>query len=260
MNNPYIRVTLLFILQMVIIASLVLTGMIKYIQSSNTYVFATASIFGSILAILATCLFYKFVDKKSLKSINLALNRKQALFSITIVIVIVSLFFFGTVIMSWMGLISAQFHRNYFSTIDVIPMLILSALSWFLVALNEELQYRGYMVANLKHLKIFKLFFVSSLFFVTSHLFVYGLSPLLLILLIGAITLMYVYLKTGSLMCAIIPHLIYDFLTRQLIGNTNISIIQISGTPSDVYNAVLFGLFIVIQIVMVNIFFKEKLK
>ncbi|MFT4415802.1 CPBP family intramembrane glutamic endopeptidase [Fredinandcohnia humi] len=258
MKNPYIRVTVLFIIQTIILISLFVTGMNKFIQSSNTYIFAVASILGSIAAILATCLFYKLVDKKSLRTIHLSLNRKQVLFCITFVVVIVSLFFGVTMILSKMGIVTAQFQQNYFSNIHVIPIFILSAISWFLVALNEELQYRGYMVANLKHLKLPSLFIISSLFFVASHILKVGLNPLLLVLLSGAITLMYIYLKTESLMCAIIPHFIYDFLTEQLIGSSEISIIQIEGIPSNLYSAILWGLFLLTQIVMVNLFFKEK--
>ena len=259
MKNPCVRVITLCVIQILILALLFLSGFQAYIQSSNIYLFAGSSIFGSLIAIAATWLFYKVVDKKPLRTMNLKLNRKQMNFSVTSIILSVGLFFLLTMLLSKTSLVSAQFNHHFFTNLNVIPMFFISAISWFLVGLNEELMYRGYMVANLKHLPLSKLFFLSSLFFVISHIFVNGINPIMIMVtLSAAITLMFVYLKTGSLMAATIPHFIYDFLTRQLISNSEISIIYITGAPSDLYYAVLHVLFLVIQISLVMVFFKQK--
>lgn len=259
MKNPYVRVITLCVIQIFILAILFSGGIQAYIQSSNIYLFAGSSIFGSLIAIAATWLFYKMVDKKPLRTMNLKLNRKQMIFSVTSILLSVGLFFLVTMLLSKSSLVSAHFNRHFFTNINVIPMFFISAISWFLVGFNEELMYRGYMVANLKHLPLSKLIFLSSLFFAISHIFVDGINPIMiLVTLSAAITLMYVYLKTGSLMAATIPHFIYDFLTRQLIGNSEISIMYITETPSDIYYAVLHVLFLVIQILLVMVIFRQK--
>ncbi len=259
MKNPYIRVIALCTIQILILALLFTAGIQTYILSSNTYVFAIASIFGSLIAITVTWLFYRFVDQKPLSTMKLSINRKQIVFSIVSILFTVGLFFLATWSMSTTGIVSVKFNSHFFSNINVIPMFIISAVSWFLVGFNEELMYRGYMVANLNHLSISKMFYVSSLFFAISHIFVNGLNPIMLVVtLSAAITLMYVYLKTGSLIAATVPHFIYDFLTRQLIGNSEISILVINGTPSDVYYGVLHLLFLVIQVLLVMILFGQE--
>lgn len=259
MKNPYVRVITLSVIQILILALLFIGGFQGYIQSSNIYIFAGSSIFGSLIAIAVTWLFYKVVDKRPLSTMNIKLNRIQLMFSITSIVVTVGLFFLVTIMLSNSSLVSGQINRDFFTNINVIPMFLISALSWFLVGFNEELMYRGYMVANLKHLSLSKLFIFSSLFFVISHIFVNGINPIMiLVTLSAAITLMYVYLKSGSLMAATIPHFIYDFLTRQLIGKSEISIIYINGTPSDIYYAILHVLFLIIQIILVWVFFRQK--
>ncbi|PLR99240.1 CPBP family intramembrane glutamic endopeptidase [Bacillus sp. T33-2] len=127
-----------------------------------------------------------------LRTMNFKLDRTQAVFSISSTVLTVGLFFLVTMIMSETEMVSAEFNSNYLSNPHVIPMFLLSAISWFLVGLNEEMMYRGYMVATFKHLSITKLFLVSSFFFAFSHIFINGLNPLLLVILSAAITLMYV--------------------------------------------------------------------
>lgn len=260
MKNPYIRVLGLCIIQTLILAALFLGGAVKFLQSSNTYIFATASIIGSLIAIGATWLYYKLVDKKSLSAMNLRLNRKQTLFSVLSAVLSMGLSFSFTMIMSSSGNISAQFNKDFFSDVHIIPMFILSAISWFLVGFNEETVCRGYMVDNLKHLSLPKLYFWSSVFFVLSHVFKLGLNPISIgVTLSAAITLMYVYIKTGSIMAATIPHFIYDFMTVQLIGNSDISIIQVNGVPSDMYQAGIHIIFLCTQVILTMLLFKDKI-
>ncbi|WP_462411705.1 CPBP family intramembrane glutamic endopeptidase [Neobacillus sp. Marseille-QA0830] len=260
MKRNYLRVAVLCFIQIAILAVLMLGGLHKYIESSNTYIFALSTIFGSLLSIGATWLFYKLVDKKQLKTMNLKLDRKQVQFTILSLLLTVGLSFLVTVLMTNGGFLASRFNSDFSSNINVIPMFLISAVAWFLVGFNEEIMYRGYMVANLKHLPVSKLFLISSLFFAVSHVFVDGLNPVMLgVTLSAAITLMYVYLKTGSLMTAVIPHLIYDFLTRQLIADTDISIMVIEGTPSDLYYAALHVVFLAIQIILVKVMYKQKL-
>jgi membrane protease YdiL (CAAX protease family) len=261
MNNPYIRVITVSALNVAFLFIMFASGVHRFIESPNTYVFALATIAGSLLTIAATWIFYRAVDKKALSTMRFGLNRKQLQFVLLSSMVTLAFFVGATVFMSNHGFIDAPLNRHYFSNLNVIPMQLISAFAWLLVGFNEEILYRGYMVANMKHFSVKKMFLFSSLFFAISHIFVDGPNPIMLVVLLSAaVTLMYVYLKTGSLTTVIIPHFLYDFCTRQLFSTGEISIFQFKEAPSDLYSAVLHFSFLLIQITLVMLIFKRKVK
>ncbi|WP_047153945.1 CPBP family intramembrane glutamic endopeptidase [Aneurinibacillus tyrosinisolvens] len=259
MKSPYVRVVAVTLINIVLLGLMVKLGAFHYVKSTNVYIFGIAGTVGSLVTLLATLLFYKFVDKQPLRTLKFGMNRKQALFSLTSIIVSVGMYVLYFMLLSKRGVISAHFPGDYFANPHVIPMFIMAAVAWFSVGLNEEVLYRGYFVANFKHASPGKLFLISSVLFMASHVF-QGLSPVYVLFLLGmAIVFIYIYIKSGSLLGAAIPHFIYDFLENHLIGNSSISILRIDGKPGDIHSIILLVLFIVVHITLVQVFFRQKM-
>ncbi|MFC3885039.1 CPBP family intramembrane glutamic endopeptidase [Bacillus songklensis] len=259
MKNPYVRVITINIIQIFILGLMFVLGFDQYIQSTNLYIFGIAGIGGSVICLSSTLLFYKFVDKQPLYTLGFGFKRKHVLFSLSSILSTVGMYLLYYMALSKNGIVTAQFSGDYFSNAHVIPMFIITALAWFLVGLNEEVAYRGYFVANFKHLSTGKLFFISSVLFTASHVYKGFSIPFIFVLVSSGMTMLYIYLKSGSLLAASFPHFIYDFLDNQLLGNSDISILQIDGRPSDIHFFILHLLFIVIHIILVRVFFRQRI-
>jgi membrane protease YdiL (CAAX protease family) len=197
--------------------------------------YGVTSIAGSVLLILGTVLYFKFVNKKPLKVMGFGFNRRDIGFSVAAILLMPSSLIAYMTLLSSQGLVSADFNGSLFSDLQVIPLFLMIVFAWILAAFSEELLYRGYMVSMLKHLTTGRLFAVTSLFFMLSHVFK-GMSPVYsLFLVIGAVTLLYVYLKSGSVLTVTIVHALYNLTTTHLIGKSDIAIVQLHQDPELQY-------------------------
>ncbi|KIL37333.1 hypothetical protein SD71_01205 [Cohnella kolymensis] len=255
----YVHVAMVCVINVVILFLLFVPfGVKKYLESTDLYTYGVTSIAGSVLLILGTMLYYKFVNKKPLKGMGFGFNRRDIGFSVAAIVLLPSALIAYMALLSSQGLVSAEFNANLFSDFQLIPLFLMIVVAWILAAFSEELLYRGYMVAMLKHLTIGRLFVVTSLFFMLSHVFK-GMSPVYsFFLVIGAVTLLYVYLKSGSLLTATLVHAVYNLTTTHLIGKSEIAIVQLHQDPELQYVFIADLLVYIVLFLLTTVFYRNN--
>jgi|GEM_PF-5417301 len=255
----YVHVGIVCLLNIFIIFLMfVPLGLSKYLESSNLYIYGVTSIFGSVLLTLATVLYFKFVAKKPIKLMQFRWSRRDALFTLAVVAITTTLLLLFFRLLVSQGLVSGQLNPSLFSEFQVVPLLLVIGGAWLIAAFSEEVLYRGFMVSMLSHLSTRMLFIVTSVFFMLSHVFK-GLSPLyVLFLLIGAVTLLYVYLKGRSIITVTIVHAGYNFTTNHLIGNSDISLVQLQQQPDVPYLMLTDLLFYAVVFILTFLFYRKN--
>ncbi|WP_423799866.1 CPBP family intramembrane glutamic endopeptidase [Neobacillus sp. SAB-20_R2A] len=250
MKKNYIRsLSIVLINVLTLFALMVFWG--KRMDPLNIVQWGTLTVIGAVLQTVSILLFYKYVDKKSFSTLRLKLNRKDVLFSIlsvllTAVMVLIYLFQAAKV-----DQFSVEWNLAVFSNVTFYLLLLLAAFAWFQAALTEEVLFRWYLVTNLDHLSTIKLYLITSLFFMLSHVFK-GFDPIyILFLLTTSCSLLYVYLRSGrKLMPVTFAHMAQNLTINHLIGPSDIAILQFTTEPSIIhlialfilYNALIIGL------------------
>ncbi|WP_274365056.1 CPBP family intramembrane glutamic endopeptidase [Paenibacillus thermotolerans] len=263
MKNRYVRIVALNLLQFALLVLLFVgIGAKEFVDptSNNLYMFALAAGAGSVPAILLTLLFYKYVDNQPLRGLRFGFNRKHVIFSVVSSAFIVGAYLVYCWALSVGGMIDVSLNRNFFANAHAVPMFLSVGFAWFLAAFNEELLDRAYFVANFKHLSPIKLYVYSSILFMILHAFK-GLDPFYTtFLLLMGMTFMYVFIKTGSVLAASIPHAAYNFITAQPVGNTDISVLNItSGQIGDLQIGVYSLLVMAGLIVLSQLFYRRSM-
>ncbi|MFD2445341.1 CPBP family intramembrane glutamic endopeptidase [Bacillus sp. CGMCC 1.16607] len=232
-------------------------GLYKYLETKDLSAFGLFGILISAVPVIGTLLFYKFIDKKSLRTLGFHLNRKDLLFSFLSIALTVILYFIYIMVLSNSGVIHAQWNTEVFTKGSFYGLFLLIFLSWFVAAFYEEILFRGYFVANLKKLSPKKLYVATSIIFMIFHIF-RGLDPInIVILMLMSCVFLYIYLQSGSLFPSTFAHLIFNFTSGHLVGSSDISILTFNEDPG-VFNLIIIVVYMIVQIVLTRTIYGRK--
>lgn len=84
-------------------------------------------------------MYFRFVNKKSLKVIGFGFNRWDIGFSVASIVLMPSALIAYMALLSSQGLVSAEFNGNFFLDLQVIPLFLIIVLAWIMAAFSEEL-------------------------------------------------------------------------------------------------------------------------
>ncbi|MCU4177397.1 lysostaphin resistance A-like protein [Carboxylicivirga sp. N1Y90] len=166
------------------------------------------------LAMFSVVLFYrKFIDKLSIKSLGFGLKcfNKDMIRGFVLALICIGM---GSLVLYVLGYVEIE--NNEVSYVGFLLQLLL----FFLVAVNEEVLVRGYILNNLmlvsnKYLALF----ISSLIFMVLHLLNPNLSTIGVInLFLAGIMLGSAYVFTQNLWFAISLHLFWNFIQGPVMG------------------------------------------
>lgn len=258
MKNKFVRIAVLMGIHILFTYLMFFPfGWKKHIESNNLYEWATFGIIGSVIPIILTLIFYKVVDKKSIKEVGFRFNVKDLLFSLSMFILMTSAALGYMFYLSNKGVISANWNFDVFSEPSFYIQLILVGFGWFFAAFNEEILFRGYLVSNLRSFSKGKLYVVISIVFMVSHVFK-GLNPIYaLVLMVMSLVFVYAYLKSGSIMPITFAHMTWNILSPHLIGKSDISILLIEGQERTLDMFVLLATFLGLLIILTNLFYRK---
>jgi membrane protease YdiL (CAAX protease family) len=258
MKNGLIRIVSICVINFVLNYLLLFPlGLFKYIETPDLQMFGLIGIVVSGIPALATLLFYKLIDRKKIRSLGFHFKKKEILFSITSIMVTLMIFAVVVMISSHIGVISAQFNKDAFFSMDFYLSFLLVLVAWLIAAFYEELLFRGYFVANLHFLSPMKLYLITSVIFMAFHVFK-GYDLLSNIILLGmSCVFLTIYLKSGSLLTCTFAHLIFNITNTHLVGNSDIALLKYTG-DLGIFSLVSIVAFSAAMIVLTNIFYGKK--
>jgi membrane protease YdiL (CAAX protease family) len=234
-------------------------GLFKYVTTPDLKMFGIVGIVVSGIPALATLLFYKLIDQKPFGMLGFKFKRKDVMFSIISITGTIVLMMFVVMIASNIGLISAEWNTGAFTKVSFYFSVILVFVTWLIAAFYEELLFRGYFTANLSFLSTKKLYIMTSFIFMIFHIFK-GLDIFsILILMVISGVFLYVYLKSGSLFPGTFAHMIFNFTTSHLVGNSDISLLKYEG-DLGLYNLIFIIFFSIITIMLTRIFYRNNVQ
>ena len=211
--------------------------------------------FGLIGLLLLLWVFMKFVDKENFISLGFYLKNKDKHYYIGVLL--------GFFIMAFAYLLLSQINEiKYVKTVFKIKEIILSVGLFLIVAINEEVLMRGYVLRNLMYSfnKYIALIF-SSILFSLMH----GLNPNMdwfsyLNLFLAGILLGSTYIFTQNLWFPIALHFSWNFFQSlfgfNVSGQDFYSLIEFKIAKPNLINGGLFGFegsifCIVIQLILI---------
>lgn len=234
-------------------------GLFKYIATPDIKMFGIIGIVVSGIPALATLLFYKLIDRKQFGTLGFKFRRKDVMFSITSITGTIVLMIIVVMIASNIGLISAEWNTRAFTEVSFYFSVILVFATWFIAAFYEELLFRGYFTANLGFLPTKKLYLMTSFIFMIFHIFK-GLDIFsILILMVISCVFLYVYLRSGSLLPGTFAHLIFNFTTSHLVGNSDIALLKYN-SDLGVYNLIFIFFYSIITILLTKVFYRNNVQ
>ena len=188
--------------------------------------------FVSFLAlILLVFIFRKYIDKKSIKSLGFSIEHRLKDIVIGFIIAL-SIIGGGSLFLYVFNFVEfSNFQINIYS-------IIISLLLFIIVAFNEEILIRGYILNNLmSSMNKYIALIISTLIFTLFHAlnFSFSLLPIINILLAG-ILLGSTYIFTKNLWFPISLHLFWNFFQGPIMGYS------VSGQKTEsMFKTTLFG-------------------
>lgn len=185
--------------------------------------------------------FRKIIDRKSFTSLGFSLKGKGKDIFMGVVFPIVAI--------GGGSLILYALNNVTFSTVGVnLNILLINFIIYIIVALKEEIVFRGYILNNLMgSMNKYWALSISALLFALVHLFNSNISLLgiINIFLIGLL-LGIVYIHTKNLWFAICFHLFWNFiqgpiLGYQVSGNEMVSLINVKKLGDNLFTGGDFG-------------------
>jgi membrane protease YdiL (CAAX protease family) len=165
-----------------------------------------------------TLLFLLFLDKRSISSLGILFSNKDLTFAAigSVTILILATAFVGFLKQSGRFQVSPNKPFKKFSeTVNFFGGVIVL----FIVALQEEVLYRGYITLNLLSFGPTIVILVSTIIFTAIHLLTNrGSFYQILSWFVGGAIFSYVYLITGSIWVPVVLHFVTD-LTNMLVFN-----------------------------------------
>lgn len=258
MKNKYIRSLSMILINVITLFLLILVWG-KKMETQNILQWGTLTVIGALFQTLTILLFYKYVDKRSFRTLRLKMNRKDLLFSILSIGLTAGILIFYLFYAARIFHFTVEWNLQVFSRSSFYLLFAVAAFAWFNAALTEEVLFRWYLVTNLEQLSVGKLYVVTSLFFMVSHVFK-GLNPLyILFLLMTSCSLLYVYLRSGGkLLPVTFAHLAQNLVVNHLIGNSDIAILRFDEEPSILHLLVMFVLYNVVIIGLAAMVYKKE--
>lgn len=245
--NGWIRI-LSFILPYIIVVGIfqfvgavILDVDIEDINSiKSTFQHFIINLFGLIGLLLVLWLFMKYVDNEKFINLGFHLKNKSKHFYLGV--------FLGSFIMGFAYLLLSQMDEiKYVKTIFKIKEILLSIGLFFMVAVNEEVLMRGYVLRNLMYSfnKYIALVFSSILFSL-----LHGFNPNMdwfsyLNLFLASILLGSTYIFTKNLWFPIALHFSWNFFQTlfgfNVSGQDFYSLIEFKTAKPNIINGGLFG-------------------
>lgn len=215
------------------------------------------------IGILLIYLFYHFVDKKNFLTLGLSIKNHCLDFFNGGVIALVALLIGTTVLYS--------FHQIHIEVVSLRPLFLLSSLiSIFLIALLEEVYFRGYLINILlqRHDRLISLI-ISSIIFASLHIFNNNSSITSIInTFFAGLILGLLYIKTNNLWYAVgfhfIWNLIQSFLGFNVSGINMPSLFKMSYVSKNIINGGNYGfegsIICTLILITINIFLLTNYK
>ena len=211
---------------------------LKSLSLEQNLVLMSLTTIGMILVVL---LFRKAIDRKTVKSLGFSFrNGTRSLFyGLLFAVTIIG---GGTLLLYATGYISLQYAPRGLHTIGI------SFLLFILVALNEEIVMRGYVLSTLmgvmnKYLALF----ISALMFALTHIFNWNVSFLgITNIFLAGILLGAAYIYTRNLWFPISLHLFWNFFQGPVLGyavsgTSSTGIFKIVDSGNELINGGMFG-------------------
>jgi membrane protease YdiL (CAAX protease family) len=165
-----------------------------------------------------TLLLLLFLDKRPIRSLGILFSSKDLTFAAigSVTILILAAAFVGLLKQSGRFQVSSNKpFKNFSETVNFLCGVIVLLI----VALQEEVLYRGYITLNLLSFGPAVVIFASTIIFTAIHLLTNrGSFYQILSWLVGGAIFSYVYLITGSIWVPVVLHFITD-LTNMLVFN-----------------------------------------
>jgi membrane protease YdiL (CAAX protease family) len=215
--------------------------LIKKIEFLKDYNLIIPQLFGLMGTFLITWVFVKFIDKKPFYTLGFVKRKmgKDIVLGIVMGFVMMALGFY---ILNYFGQLKIEsIHADYFK-------IFMGILLFIVVAINEELILRGYMLNNfMDSMPRYWALLVSSLIFASLHLSnanidAIGFSNIILAGFLLGIS----YTYTKSLWFPIALHFSWNFFQGTIFGyavsgNETYSLIEQSRTVDTIWNGGKFG-------------------
>ena len=234
---PYISVVGLF----QFVGAVILDVDIEDINSiKTTFQHFIINLFGLVGLLLVLWLYMKYVDNEKFINLGFHLKNKSKHFYLYV--------FLGSFIMGFAYLLLSQMDEiKYVKTIFKIKEILLSIGLFFMVAVNEEVLMRGYVLRNLMYSfnKYIALVFSSILFSL-----LHGFNPNMdwfsyLNLFLASILLGSTYIFTKNLWFPIALHFSWNFFQTlfgfNVSGQDFYSLIEFKTAKPNIINGGLFG-------------------
>jgi membrane protease YdiL (CAAX protease family) len=234
---PYISVVGLF----QFVGAVILDVDIEDINSiKTTFQHFIINLFGLVGLLLVLWLYMKYVDNEKFINLGFHLKNKSKHFYLGV--------FLGSFIMGFAYLLLSQMDEiKYVKTIFKIKEILLSIGLFFMVAVNEEVLMRGYVLRNLMYSfnKYIALVFSSILFSL-----LHGFNPNMdwfsyLNLFLASILLGSTYIFTKNLWFPIALHFSWNFFQTlfgfNVSGQDFYSLIEFKTAKPNIINGGLFG-------------------
>jgi membrane protease YdiL (CAAX protease family) len=220
---PWIRIFLAVFAYIVIalLASTIIRKIGKNLKEMGNRTSPKVLFVGAIanLCVLGTTiLILLFLDKQPISSLGILFSKKELTFAAigSVTILILAAAFIGLLKQSGRFQVNPNKPlKNFSETVN----LFFGVIVLFIVALQEEVLYRGYITLNLLSFGPTTVILASTIIFTAIHLFTNRVSFYqILSWLIGGAIFSYVYLITGSIWVPVFLHFTTD-LTNMLVFN-----------------------------------------
>ena len=193
----------------------------------------------NLLVLIATLLLLVFWVGLPLNALGITFRNRDFFVSI---IGVVAIFGLDLALILWLSRTGRSHIRTHTPVKDLsgLPGLIIGVLVLFIVALQEEVLYRGYITLNLLDSSPLVIILVSTLIFALIHLLTnHANFYQILSWLISGAVFSYAYLASGSIWVPIVIHFATD-LTNVFVFNIvgQFSFFSITPVPTDRHRAV----------------------
>ncbi len=231
-------------------------GKIKEITSRTSSSILFISAITNTVILLSAILILIYIDKLPVSSLGLNLTNKDILFTISSIIITIIAEVAFIIILSASKKLKFSFHFEVENFKHVLSFIATLAVL-FIVAVQEEVVFRGYIILNLIYLGPAAAIIISSVIFALIHFPTNKITlPQVSSWLLVGIIFAYIYLMSGSIIIVIILHFFID-LSNVMIFNIagKFSLTNISPPLNDKQRLIFRIVFSVFIFILVSIIY-----
>lgn len=236
------------------------SGEIKDIKTRTSSLVLFTSAIANVLILVSAIIILIYIDNLPIGSLGLNFTNNDLLFSISSIIITIAAAVIFLNILSSSGKLQFKFHFEV-ESFNLVLSFLGTCVVLLIVAVQEEVVFRGYIILNLIYIGPAAALIISSIIFALIHLPTNKISlPQVTSWLLGGIILAYVYIISGSIWVVIILHFIIDLtniVTFNIAGK--FSMFEISPPLTDNYRFIFRVSQVVFIFILINIFYGSAL-